>query len=160
MSKSLKRVETALSAAGVDYDLREMPGETRTAAQAAEAAGCHIDQIAKSILMAGQGSGDLTLFITPGGHLVDEAMAEALTGEAMTRPDANRVRTVTGFAVGGVAPVGHKTPIAVYFDRVLEGFDVIWAAAGTPRHIFAIAPQVLCDISGAKTANFSVTPKA
>lgn len=154
MSKSLARVVAALRAAGVASQPREMPGETRTAAEAAHAAGCALDQIVKSILFEGNG-GRLCLFLTAGGNQVDVRRASALAGEALGRADARTVRAVTGFAIGGVAPVGHLTPPAVWMDRRLMVFDRVWAAAGTPRHIFAIAPGDLLAISAAELADFT-----
>ena len=155
MSKSLARVTAALHAAGLDIAPLEMPAETRTAAQAAEAAGVTIDQIAKSILFAGSTSGRLYLFLTAGGNQVDPDRAAALAGEALGRADINTVRTVTGFAIGGVAPVGHLTPLPTWFDPRLMEFPLIWAAAGTPRHIFPIAPADLHRITGATLAPFT-----
>lgn len=154
MSKSLARVVAALRAGGVDAVPLEMPGETRTAAEAAAAAGCDLDQIVKSILFQGD-SGRLFLFLTAGGNLVDPSRASALAGEALGRADAGAVRRVTGFAIGGVAPVGHLTPSPVWMDRRLMAFATVWAAAGTPRHIFAIAPGILQGLSGADVADFS-----
>jgi prolyl-tRNA editing enzyme YbaK/EbsC (Cys-tRNA(Pro) deacylase) len=155
MSKSLARVTAALHAAGLSIAPLEMPAETRTAAQAAEAAGVTIDQIAKSILFAGATSGRLYLFLTAGGNQVDPARAAALAGETMARADINTVREVTGFAIGGVAPVGHLTPLPTWFDPRLMEFPLIWAAAGTPRHIFPIAPADLHRITGATLAPFT-----
>lgn len=109
MSKSLKRVRAALEDLGLVADIREMPGETRTAQQAAEAAGCALDQIAKSIIFRGQDSGTAILFLTAGGNQVDAGKASAVAGEALGKADANLIRAQTGFAIGGVAPVGHLT---------------------------------------------------
>lgn len=154
MSKSLARVVQALRAGGHDVQPLEMPTETRTAPEAAAAAGCLLDQIVKSILFQGA-SGRLYLFLTAGGNQVDGARASALAGEALGRADAAAVRAVTGFAIGGVAPVGHLTPLPVWMDRGLMGFDVVWAAAGTPRHIFAMAPGALARLAGAEVADFT-----
>ena len=156
MSKSLARVIAALDAAGIDARPLEMPSETRTAQQAAAAAGCALDQIVKSILFRGQDSGSLFLFLTAGGNQVDPVKAAALAGEAMGRADADQVRAVTGFAIGGVAPVGHLTPLPVWSDPRLSDFPVIWGAAGTPRHIFPVAPDALLRITGATVASFTV----
>ena len=155
MSKSLARVTAALRAAGLDSQPLEMPGETRTAVQAAEAAGCALDQIVKSILFQGA-SGQLYLFLTAGGNQVDGARASALAGEVLGRADANTVRSVTGFAIGGVAPLGHLTPLPIRMDPALMAFDAVWAAAGTPRHIFPVAPQALRDATGAELADFTL----
>ncbi len=154
MSKSRKRVEQALAEAGLPIKVLEMPGETRTAAQAAAQAGCSLDQIAKSIIFRGQDSGAAVLFLTAGGNQVDAAKATALAGEPLARADADFVRATTGFAIGGVSPVGHLTPPHSFFDPRLLEFDVIYAAAGTPRHIFAIEPHALLQVSQAQIGAF------
>lgn len=156
MSKSLARVIEALRAAGLDITPLETPGETRTAQQAADAAGVHLDQIVKSILFAGETSGKLFLFLTAGGNQVVPDRATALAGEPLGRADINTVRTVTGFAIGGVAPVGHLTPSPAFLDPRLLDFPVVWAAAGTPRHIFPIAPEDLLRITGATKTTFTL----
>ncbi len=155
MSKSLRRVTQALSDAGLDIAPMEMDGETRTAQQAADQAGCTLDQIAKSIVFEGQDSGAIHLFITAGGNQVDPAKASALIGETLGRADGRKVRSETGFAIGGVAPIAHLTPPRIWFDPRLMDFDVIWAAAGTPRHIFPIQPAILLEISSAQAADFT-----
>ena len=154
MSKSLARVISALADAGLQITPFEM-GDCRTAEAAATAAGCALDQIVKSILFAGQDSGRLYLFLTAGGNQVDTAKASALAGEPLGRAEARQVRDVTGFAIGGVSPVGHLTPSPKFFDPRLLEFPVIWGAAGTPRHIFPIAPQDLLRITGAQLADFT-----
>lgn len=155
MSKSLARVTAALHAAGLDITPLEMPGETRTAQQAATAAGVTLDQIVKSILFAGATSGRLFLFLTAGGNQIAPALATALAGEPLDRADALAIRTVTGFAIGGVAPVGHLTPLPTWLDPRLMAFSTVWAAAGTPRHIFPIAPETLHRLTGAMLAPFT-----
>jgi prolyl-tRNA editing enzyme YbaK/EbsC (Cys-tRNA(Pro) deacylase) len=155
MSKSLKRVKAALSAAGIDAEPMEMGAETRTAEQAAAAAGCAIDQICKSIIFQGHDSGDCILFLTAGGNQVDAAKAAKVAGEALDRADANAVRAQTGFAIGGVAPVGHLNPIRAFWDPRLSEFPEIWAAAGTPRHIFPIPPEKLQPLAEAQVADFT-----
>ena len=142
MSKSLRRVRAALEAAGVTVEILE-PGETRTAEQAAAAADCHLDQIVKSIIFRGDSSGHVSLFLTAGGNRVCVEHASTLAGETLGRADAALVRAQTGFAIGGVAPIG------------LLAFDRVWAAAGTPRHIFSIDPQSLVALSGATVAEFT-----
>lgn len=154
MSKSLDRVTAALQAAGLDARPLEMAAETRTAEQAAEAAGCALDQIVKSILFQGV-SGRLYLFLTAGGNRVEEAKAAALAGEALGRADAAAVRAVTGFAIGGVAPLGHLTAVPIWADPRLMDFAQVWAAAGTPRHIFPVSPGDLVRVTGAMLADFT-----
>ena len=154
MSKSMARVIRALEAAGLRADIHAL-GEARTAAQAAAVAGCHIDQIAKSIIFAGADSGQAMLFLTAGGNQVDAGRASALAGEDLGKADAALIRAQTGFAIGGVAPVGHLHPIRAYLDPRLMEFAVIWAAAGTPHHIFPIAPADLHRLTGAQLAEFT-----
>lgn len=156
MSKSLKRVERALEAAGVAVEVLEMAEGTRTADEAARAAGCALDQIAKSIVFRAETHGDAVLFVTAGGNRVDAVKASALAGEPLGKADAALIRAQTGFAIGGVAPVGHLNPIRAWFDPRLMDFDVVWAAAGTPRHVFAIAPGTLLRLSDAMLADFTL----
>ncbi len=156
MSRSLKRVRNALRAAGLDADIREMPGNTRTAAQAAEAADCHLDQIMKSIIFRGERSGEAILFLTAGGNQVDPIKAGVVAGERLIKADADLIRSQTGFAIGGVAPVGHLNPIRTYLDERLLEFDMVWAAGGTPRHIFSIDPGEIQRVTGAQAADFLV----
>ncbi|WP_108835677.1 YbaK/EbsC family protein [Tateyamaria sp. Alg231-49] len=153
MSKSLKRVRSALEAAGVDTEIRETP-LARTAADAANAIGCEIDQIAKSIIFRGENSCAAILFITAGGNQVDPEKAAHLAGEPLGKADASLIRTQTGFAIGGVSPVGHLSPITAFFDPQLAEFPNIWAAAGTPHHVFRSNPQDLVKISGAQISDF------
>ena len=154
MSKSLKRVAAALETAGVEACILEMPGETRTAQQAADAAGCVLDQIAKSIIFRGSDTGHIVLFLTAGGNRVSADKASAVAGQPLGKADADQIRAETGFAIGGVAPVGHLTPVTTFFDPRLLEFDTVWGAAGTPRHIFPIAPESLLSITGATLADF------
>ena len=154
MSKSLKRVIAALRDAGHDIVPLEMDADTRTAQQAADVAGCHVDQIGKSVIFAGSETGKAILFITAGGNQVDTDKASALAGEALGKADAALIRAQTGFAIGGVSPVGHLHPIRAFMDPRLSEFDAIWVAAGTPRHIFKISPSDLVNLSGAHEKDF------
>lgn len=159
MSKSLARVEQALSDAGIRVTITAL-GDARTAAMAAAVAGCHLDQIAKSIIFRGDLSGHCVLFLTAGGNRVDPARASALACEPLGKADAALIRAETGFAIGGVAPVGHLRPLRAFFDPRLMAFPTIWAAAGTPQHLFDIAPSDLLRITGAVLADFTVTDPA
>ena len=152
MSKSLKRVQSALE--NVSAIVQET-GEARTAQMAADALGVAVDQIAKSIIFKGEGSGEAILFITAGGNQVDHAKASALAGEVLGKADAALIRSQTGFAIGGVSPVGHLNPIRAFLDPRLDDFSLVWAAAGTPRHVFSVSPQDLERISGASPADFT-----
>ncbi len=153
MSKSLKRVRAALEAAGLTPEIKETQG-SRTAADAAAAVGCDIDQIVKSIVFRGDVSGRAILFLTAGGNQVDPDKASVLAGEPLGKADAALVRAQTGFAIGGVSPVGHLTPIRCFMDVRLYDFDTIWAAAGTPNHVFPVNPTCLKEITKAQTTDF------
>lgn len=155
MSKSLKRVETALTAAGARPEIRALSDTTRTAAEAAAAVGCAIDQIAKSIIFRGDDSGQVVLFITAGGNRVDAGAAARVAGEPLGKADAALIRAETGFAIGGVAPIGHLKPVRAFFDPRLLDFPLVWAAAGTPHHVFAIDPHLLSRLAGAPLAAFT-----
>lgn len=155
MSKSLKRVRAALQAAGIESDIVEMAEGTRTAEDAARAAGCEVDQIVKSIIFRGEETGHVVLFLTAGGNRVSAAKASALAGQPLGKADAELIRAETGFAIGGVAPLGHLAPVRSYFDPRLLDFATVWAAAGTPRHIFAAPPEALLAATGATTAAFT-----
>jgi len=154
MSKSLSRVTTALHAAGLNVAIHAFTKPTRTAAEAATAAGCTLDQIVKSILLQGQ-SGHLYLFLTAGGNQVDPTRAATLTAEPLHRADADTIRRITGFAIGGVSPIGHLTALPVWIDSTLMAFDTVWAAAGTPNHIFRVTPQDLLILTRATLATFT-----
>jgi len=155
MSKSLARVRAALEAAGTEAEIRETDDRARTAAGAAEVVGCHVDQIAKSIIFRGEESGHVVLFLTAGGNLVDAGKAAQVAGQPLGKADAAQIRLETGFAIGGVAPLGHLRPIDAYIDPRLTQFDRVWAAAGTPRHLFSIQPEELIRITGAQLAEFT-----
>lgn len=155
MSKSLKRVRAALEAAGLPIDIREV-GQARTAQEAADSVGCHLDQIAKSIIFRAETSEDAVLFLTAGGNRVDAEKASACAGEPLGKADATLIRVQTGFAIGGVAPIGHLTPIRAWLDPRLLEFDVVWAAAGTPRHVFPLDSALLPNISNAQISDFTI----
>lgn len=152
MSKSLARVRAALEGHSA---LIVETGEARTARMAADELGVEVDQIAKSIIFRGETTGLAVLFITAGGNQVDHAMAADLAGEALGKADAGLIRAQTGFAIGGVAPVGHLSPIRAFFDPRLMDFSLIWAAAGTPRHVFSASPHDILTISGAQLVDFT-----
>lgn len=153
MSKSVARVAQALKAAGLETDIRE-PGPARTAEEAAAACGCTLDQIVKSLVFQGE-SGQLYLFLTAGGNRVDPGRAASVAGETLGRADADTVRARTGFAIGGVAPLGHLDAPVIFADPRLLDFAQVFAAAGTPRHVFPAAPAALIAACGARTEVFT-----
>lgn len=155
MSKSLNRVMRALNAVGLDITPVEMTDGARTAQAAADAVSCDLNQIAKSIIFRGETSDKAVLFITAGGNQVCADQASALAGEPLGKADAALIRSQTGFAIGGVSPVGHLSPIVAFFDPKLLEFDMVWVAAGTPRHVFGINPTELQKISDAQVSDFT-----
>lgn len=155
MSKSVARVRAALEAAGLAAEIVRTPESTRTAAEAAAVAGCTLDQIVKSIVFAGTRTDEVLLFLTAGGNRVDETAVARLAGEPLVRADAALVRAKTGFAIGGVAPIGHLAPVRCFWDPRLDDFTQVWAAAGTPHHIFPVAPPDLRRVTGATQGAFT-----
>ncbi len=151
---SVERVRAALLAAGHDDTIATFPAGTRTAADAAAAVGCTVAQIAKSIVF--RAGGRAAVVIASGANRVDPALAAAALGVPLTRADATWVRDVTGFAVGGVSPVGHLSPPLLLLDEDLLALDPpqgpIWAAAGSPSHVFRTTAQDLLRITGAPVA--------
>lgn len=148
LSRNARRVQQALNRLGVNLEVWELPGSTRTSAQAAEAVGCSVDQIAKSLLFRGAESGKPVLVIASGSNRVDESLLSSQAGEPVALADAEYVRAHTGFAIGGVPPVGHPCPLETYIDRDLLAHEEVWAAAGTPRAVFRLSPQTLATITG------------
>lgn len=155
MSKSVKRVARALEEGGIATEILEMQDGTRTAEAAAAAMGCTQVQIAKSIIFVDTLSAEAVLFITAGGNRVDTGKASALAGGPLGKADATLIRAQTGFVIGGVSPIGHLNPIRAWFDPRLTDFEIVYAAAGTPRHLFSIAPKDLLHLSGALRADFT-----
>ena len=147
-----RRVQDALAARGFDFEVREFPRSTRTAAEAAAAIGCEVAQIAKSLVFRARASGRPVLVIASGANRVDEKAVAALIGEKIGRADAGFVRAATGFAIGGVPPVGHVTAPMTLIDRDLLALDEIWAAAGTPNAVFRLTPQDLIALTGGQVA--------
>lgn len=154
MSKSLKRVEAEAHALGLSIDIIRESVLTTTAQMAADARGCTVDQIVKSILFRKQDSDMHVLFLTAGGNRVSQTKAETGCGYGLTRADAASIRAYTGFAIGGVSPLGHLNPVSKFMDPLLLNFPIIWAAAGTPSHVFAIDPKVLAVKTGATVLDF------
>jgi prolyl-tRNA editing enzyme YbaK/EbsC (Cys-tRNA(Pro) deacylase) len=148
---SVERVRAALLAAGHPDTIAEFPAGTRTAADAAAAVGCTVAQIAKSMVFrAGERP---VLVIASGSNRVDPAKIAAALGRSIKRADAGWVRDQTGFAIGGVAPVGHRTPPLVLLDRDLLALDPIWAAAGSPSHAYRTTAEALLATTGATVAD-------
>ena len=147
-SASALKVQAVL---GDRFQVLEFDASTRTAADAAAAIGCEVAQIAKSLIFRGERSGRAVLIIASGVDRVDEKKAAAAVGEPIGRADADFVREATGFAIGGVPPVGHKTKSIVLIEESLMQLDEIWAAAGTPNAVFRLTPSDLVQLTGGRT---------
>ncbi|NBC33284.1 MAG: YbaK/EbsC family protein [Alphaproteobacteria bacterium] len=160
---SALKVQAALRARGHDGPVVTFAESTRTAAKAAAAIGCSVGQIAKSLVFRTKGSGTPVLVVASGGNRVDEkAVAAVLSvktgGEKIGRADAAFVRAATGYAIGGVPPVGHEAPILIVIDRDLLQYEEIWAAAGTPNAVFRLSPAALETLTGGTVADIALTP--
>jgi prolyl-tRNA editing enzyme YbaK/EbsC (Cys-tRNA(Pro) deacylase) len=141
---------------GPGFEVMEFDANTRTAADAAAAIGCATAQIAKSLVFRTAETNRFVLVIASGVNRVDEKAVGALLGEGIGRADAEFVRDKTGFAIGGVPPVGHATPPIVILDEDLLRFEVIWAAAGTPNAVFRLTPAQLLFLTGGRIAAVAV----
>lgn len=160
LKPSAQRVQDALHARGFTNQVIELPDSTRTAAEAAAAAGCNVGQIAKSLVFAGKTSGRALLVIASGGNRVDEKRLAVLVGEKITRPNADFVREQTGFVIGGVPPIGHTQALRTFIDEDLLSHDEIWAAAGHPNAIFRLTPAELVAMTDGVVAALKVAPDA
>ena len=147
------RVVEAAESLGLPVSVRIMAETTRTAEEAAAACGCAPGAIVKSLIFQGRTSGRAYLFLVSGKNRLSEKKAAAATGEPVVRPDARFVRTVTGFAIGGIPPIGHLTPLVPFIDEDLLHFETVWAAAGTPNAVFPIDPRALLAATGGVAAD-------
>ena len=130
------RTAQLLNEAGVATRVVEFEQPTRTSAEAAAAIGCTVAEIAKSIVFRGKDSGQAVVVVASGDNRVSEAKVAAQVGETLARADADFVRSATGYAIGGVAPLGHAQPVKLLLDEDLQRFATVWAAAGTPFSVF------------------------
>jgi prolyl-tRNA editing enzyme YbaK/EbsC (Cys-tRNA(Pro) deacylase) len=153
---SPRRVYDAARALGVEIEVHVRTQSTRTAEEAAAACGCGVAQIVKSLVFRGKASGKTLLFLVAGDNRLDESLAAALVGDSLERPDGRSVRETTGFAIGGIPPFGHATSLETIMDEDLLAHDVVWAAAGAPNAVFAIAPHKLRAATGAKVARLAL----
>jgi prolyl-tRNA editing enzyme YbaK/EbsC (Cys-tRNA(Pro) deacylase) len=145
---TVARVQEALRAGGHSGEVVELAESTRTAVEAAAACGVHVGQIVKSLVFLADG--EPILVLASGVNQVDEERLAGVTGRPIRRADAAAVRAATGFAIGGVPPVGHSRPLPVLIDRDLLGYPELIAAAGTPRAVFRLTPQELCRMTGGR----------
>jgi prolyl-tRNA editing enzyme YbaK/EbsC (Cys-tRNA(Pro) deacylase) len=153
LSASAQKVQDALKSHGMPCEVVELPDSTRTAPEAARAVGCEVGQIVKSLVFRGRASRQPVLVLASGANRVDEKRLGELLGEPIERADAEYVRQSTGFAIGGVPPVGHDTPLRTYIDQDLLRYQTVWAAAGTPNAVFSVAAADLQSLTGGTVAD-------
>ncbi len=150
LSPSAQKVQDQIRSLGFDYTVIEHTESTRTAQEAAERAGCELGQIVKSLVFKGKQSGKPILVLTSGANRVNEQRISEYAGEPISRADADFVRTVTGFAIGGVPPIGHLQKMETYLDEDFLQYHTVWAAAGTPNAIFELKTSDLQKMTGAR----------
>jgi len=150
LSTSVQKVQNALQSLGMTLHVVEMPDSTRTAVEAAQAVGCQLGQIVKSLVFKAKRSERPILVVASGANRVNERAIEALIGEPLGKADADFVRQRTGFVIGGVPPVGHTERLETFIDEDLLQFEEIWAAAGTPNAVFRLSPGDLAKMTGGR----------
>jgi prolyl-tRNA editing enzyme YbaK/EbsC (Cys-tRNA(Pro) deacylase) len=155
LSPSAQKVQDALAAQGLSLQVLELPASTRTAVEAAQAIGCEVGQIVKSLVFKGQQSGRPVLVVASGPNRVNEAKIAQQIGESLGKADADFVRQRTGFVIGGVPPVGHAEPLLTFVDQDLLRYEVIWAAAGTPHAVFRLSPADLLKIAAGQVLDIT-----
>lgn len=158
LSSSAQKVQEALQSLGLSLEVVELPASTRTAEQAAQAIGCQVGQIVKSLVFKGKRTQRPILVLTSGQNRVNERVIEVLIGEPLGKADADFVRLQTGFAIGGVPPVGHHQELETYVDEDLLGYDELWAAAGTPNAVFRLTPKDLVKMTSGQVVDVKGIP--
>ncbi|MDP1608478.1 MAG: YbaK/EbsC family protein [Chlamydiales bacterium] len=150
LSKSAESVQKILLAKNLQAKVIELPASTRTAEDAAKAIGCMIGQIVKSLVFRTKSTNKPILVLASGPNRVNEQTISHHVGEEIVKADAEFTREVTGFAIGGVPPIGHKQSISTYMDEDLLQFQELWAAAGTPHAVFNLNPETLVSLTAGK----------
>lgn len=153
LSPSALKVQHALNAIGMHLEVVELPSSTRTSAEAAQAVGCQVGQIAKSIVFKAITNNQPVLVIASGSNRVSEGIIESFIGEPVGKADADFVRLRTGFVIGGVPPVGHVERMQTFIDQDLFQYPEIWAAAGTPHAVFRLIPDDLVKMTAGLVIN-------
>lgn len=152
LSESAQKVQDALDRHGVRCEVVELPGSTRTAQEAAQAVGCRVEQIAKSLVFQCKTTKRPVLVVASGANRVNEKKLRDLLSEPVRKADADFVREHTGFAIGGVPPAGLAKPMEIFIDEDLFKCEEIWAAAGTPHAVFKLSAADLVKITQGKVA--------
>ena len=153
LNPTARKIQTTLDQLGYKSKVIEFNETTRTSADAAARVGCSLGQIVKSLIFKGKVSGKPVLVLTSGSNRVDTKKISSLVGEMIERADPEFVRNRTGFAIGGIPPLGHVTSIDTFMDEDLQKYDFLWAAAGTPNAVFKLSPHELLTMSSATLAN-------
>lgn len=153
LSSSTQKVQNTLRALGLNNEVRELPATTKSAAEAATAIGCQVAQIAKSLVFKTRTSGKPILVIASGVNRVNEKKISGFLGEPIERADADFVHEKTGFAIGGVPPVGHSEKLQTFIDKDLLQYETIWAAGGNPNAVFQLTPAELVKGTGGKVVS-------
>ncbi|HVW99592.1 MAG TPA: YbaK/EbsC family protein, partial [Candidatus Babeliaceae bacterium] len=147
LSRSVQSVQKALDHKGIKTRVLELPSSTRTAQDAANTIGCTVDQIVKSLIFKTKDEDEPILVLASGPNRVNETMIETVLGKKIIKADANFVKEMTGFAIGGIPPIGHKQPIRTFIDQDLLKFKDLWAAAGTPNAVFCLTNEDLTHLT-------------
>ncbi|UCH60555.1 MAG: YbaK/EbsC family protein [Anaerolineales bacterium] len=150
LSASAQRVQDALAELGFNLQVIELPASTRTALEAAQAVGCQVGQIVKSLVFRALRSDRPILVVASGINRVNESVITRQIGEPLGKADASFVRERTGFVIGGVPPVGHLESLETFIDQDLMQYSQVWAAAGTPNAVFELTPENLIRMTGGK----------
>jgi prolyl-tRNA editing enzyme YbaK/EbsC (Cys-tRNA(Pro) deacylase) len=155
LARAARRVQDALEAAGLPCRVVELPASTRTARDAAAAIGCRVEEIAKTVVFRRQDRDEAVVVIASGGSRVDEARVGSAVGAPVRQAEPDFVREATGYAIGGVPPLGHEQPLLTLVDAALMVYELVWAAAGTPNAVFALTPRQLVDAAGGTVADLA-----
>jgi prolyl-tRNA editing enzyme YbaK/EbsC (Cys-tRNA(Pro) deacylase) len=150
LSPSVQKVQDALKALGFPNQVLELQSTTRTSAEAAQAVGCRVEQIAKSIIFQGKQTHKPVLVIASGPNRVNEKRIEEFISESLGKANADFVRKHTGFVIGGVPPIGHLEKLEIFIDEDLLKYEEIWAAAGSPHAVFKLTPSALVQMTGGR----------
>lgn len=148
LSQKAQMVQQVLHEHNLTLDVIELDASTRTAQEAANAVGCEIGQICKSLIF--RSSETPILFLVSGRNQLNVAQVSAQIGIPLEKADASFTKEKTGFSIGGVPPVAHINPLTTYIDRTLLSYQHIWAAAGTPHSVFKLDSSQLLPLTGGK----------
>jgi Cys-tRNA(Pro) deacylase len=157
MSSAPDRIAAVAAELGIDIEIKTFPDGTRTAEDAARAVSCDVAQIVKSLVFVADG--EPVIAFVSGAHKLDtDKLARAAGAREVRKATADEARDATGFAIGGTPPFGHARALPLFFDESLLAFDEVWCAAGTPRTVFALAPDVLLKATGARAEDLHQSP--